>query len=116
MFFFVLVNIWKNHFQLTENRARRFFQQIMSGVEYCHRHNVVHRDLKPENLLLDQRLNVKIADFGNSNSETKINSYIRTNLVLTINRNHGYNEQFQPSFVVTNEMNVNVHGYNKQVF
>ncbi len=51
-------------FQLTENRARRFFQQIMSGVEYCHRHNVVHRDLKPENLLLDQRLNVKIADFG----------------------------------------------------
>ena len=52
--------------QLTENRARRFFQQIMSGVEYCHRHNVVHRDLKPENLLLDERLNVKIADFGNS--------------------------------------------------
>ncbi len=49
---------------MTENRARRFFQQIMSGVEYCHRHNVVHRDLKPENLLLDQRLNVKIADFG----------------------------------------------------
>lgn len=55
------------HGKLTENRARRFFQQIMSGVEYCHRHNVVHRDLKPENLLLDQRLNVKIADFGLSN-------------------------------------------------
>ena len=51
-------------FQLTEDRARRFFQQIMSGVEFCHRHNVVHRDLKPENLLLDQKLNVKIADFG----------------------------------------------------
>ena len=47
--------------------ARRFFQQIISGVDYCHRHNVVHRDLKPENLLLDNNLNVKIADFGLSN-------------------------------------------------
>merc|ERR1711962_746841 len=58
------------HGKLTEDKARRFFQQIMSGVEYCHRHNVVHRDLKPENLLLDQNLNVKIADFGLSNMMT----------------------------------------------
>jgi len=50
--------------QLKENEARRFFQQIISGVDYCHRHMIVHRDLKPENLLLDKHLNVKIADFG----------------------------------------------------
>jgi len=55
------------HGKLKEEDARRFFQQIISGVDYCHRHNVVHRDLKPENLLLDQMLNVKIADFGLSN-------------------------------------------------
>ena len=53
--------------KLKEPEARRFFQQIISGVEYCHRHMVVHRDLKPENLLLDDKLNVKIADFGLSN-------------------------------------------------
>ncbi|MDA4133788.1 MAG: protein kinase, partial [Thaumarchaeota archaeon] len=39
-------------------------------VEYCHRHKIVHRDLKPENLLLDENLNVKIADFGLSNIMT----------------------------------------------
>ena len=53
--------------RLVEDEARRFFQQIISGVEYCHRNMVVHRDLKPENLLLDSRGNIKLADFGLSN-------------------------------------------------
>lgn len=55
------------HGKLQENDARRFFQQIISGVDYCHRHMIVHRDLKPENLLLDHNMHVKIADFGLSN-------------------------------------------------
>nr|UXY87106.1 kin/snf1 [Cryptomonas sp.] len=55
------------HGRLSEDEARRFFQQMISGVEYCHKHMVVHRDLKPENLLLDAHLNIKIADFGLSN-------------------------------------------------
>jgi len=65
------------HGKLKEEDARRFFQQIISGVDYCHRHNVVHRDLKPENLLLDQSLNVKIADFGLSNMMTD-GEFLRT--------------------------------------
>ncbi|XP_058210412.1 SNF1-related protein kinase catalytic subunit alpha KIN10-like isoform X2 [Rhododendron vialii] len=53
--------------RLKEDKARHFFQQIISGVECCHHHMVVHRDLKPENLLLDSKHNIKIADFGLSN-------------------------------------------------
>lgn len=51
-------------FQLEEKESRRLFQQIISAVDYCHRHMVVHRDLKPENVLLDAHMNAKIADFG----------------------------------------------------
>lgn len=58
------------HGKMKEDAARRFFQQIICAVEYCHRHKIVHRDLKPENLLLDENLNVKIADFGLSNIMT----------------------------------------------
>lgn len=50
--------------QLDEKESRRLFQQIISAVDYCHRHMVVHRDLKPENVLLDAHMNAKIADFG----------------------------------------------------
>ncbi|PAV64949.1 hypothetical protein WR25_10562 isoform D [Diploscapter pachys] len=65
------------HGRLKTPEARRFFQQIISGVDYCHRHMVVHRDLKPENLLLDEKNNVKIADFGLSNIMTD-GDFLRT--------------------------------------
>jgi len=54
--------------KLSEHEACIFFQQIISGVEYLHKLNVVHRDLKPENLLLDKNNSIKIIDFGLSNT------------------------------------------------
>nr|AEZ51510.1 CBL-interacting protein kinase 30 [Hordeum vulgare subsp. spontaneum] len=44
--------------------ARRYFQQLVTAVEFCHSRGVYHRDLKPENLLLDAHGNLKVSDFG----------------------------------------------------
>lgn len=79
------------HKRVKEKEARVFFRQILSAVDYCHsvsflffsfhfneifshlsffpyQSNVIHRDLKPENLLLDEHKNMKIIDFGFSNT------------------------------------------------
>ncbi|XP_045829677.1 CBL-interacting serine/threonine-protein kinase 11-like [Trifolium pratense] len=50
--------------RFSEDLSRRLFQQLISAVSYCHSHGVFHRDLKPENLLLDDKGNLKVSDFG----------------------------------------------------
>jgi len=55
------------HTRLSEKQACKFYQELISGIEYIHQSGVCHRDLKPENLLLDYDLTLKIVDFGLSN-------------------------------------------------
>ncbi|KAG0477032.1 hypothetical protein HPP92_013873 [Vanilla planifolia] len=50
--------------RLKEDVARRYFQQLISAVDFCHSSGVYHRDIKPENLLLDDDGNLKVSDFG----------------------------------------------------
>lgn len=50
--------------KLKEDAARKYFQQLISAVDFCHSRGVYHRDLKPENLLLDENGNLKVSDFG----------------------------------------------------
>ncbi|CAN1307287.1 Serine/threonine-protein kinase SRK2E [Linum perenne] len=56
--------------RFSEDEARFFFQQLISGVSYCHSMQVCHRDLKLENTLLDGSTDprLKICDFGYSKS------------------------------------------------
>lgn len=50
--------------RLSEDEARRYFQQLIDAIAHCHSKGVYHRDLKPENLLLDFQGNLKVSDFG----------------------------------------------------
>ncbi|EYU26515.1 hypothetical protein MIMGU_mgv1a009739mg [Erythranthe guttata] len=56
--------------RLSEDESRYFFQQLISGVNYCHAMQICHRDLKLENTLLDgsPAPRLKICDFGYSKS------------------------------------------------
>ncbi|KAG6407269.1 hypothetical protein SASPL_130255 [Salvia splendens] len=50
--------------RLKEEVARKYFQQLISAISFCHARGVYHRDLKPENILLDEEGNLKVSDFG----------------------------------------------------
>ncbi|XP_034218957.1 CBL-interacting serine/threonine-protein kinase 8 isoform X3 [Prunus dulcis] len=67
-----------HHGRLSEGEARRYFHQLIDGVDYCHSKGVYHRDLKPENLLLDSLGNLKISDFGLSALPEQGVSLLRT--------------------------------------
>jgi serine/threonine protein kinase len=47
-----------------EEIGKYIFQQLLDGLESCHKQGIVHRDMKTENIMLDEKWIMKIADFG----------------------------------------------------
>mmetsp|Transcript_12125 Transcript_12125/g.10446 ORF Transcript_12125/g.10446 Transcript_12125/m.10446 type:complete len:134 (-) Transcript_12125:1260-1661(-) len=59
-----LSSLLKSRTRLTELEVRYYLRQIIEGLRYMRNCLVIHRDLKPGNIFLDEKMQVKIGDFG----------------------------------------------------
>lgn len=53
--------------KISEERARKYFRQLLSAIDYLHKNCIIHRDLKIENIVIDDSDSLRLIDFGLSN-------------------------------------------------
>ena len=70
-----------HHQKILEYEAKIIFQQIVEAVDYLHDINIIHRDLKMQNILINEKFEIKLIDFGFANfynKKKKFNVYCGT--------------------------------------
>ena len=54
----------ENKNEIPLKNTKKYFYQILKGLNYLHKNKIIHRDLKPQNLLINSENKLKICDFG----------------------------------------------------
>lgn len=78
------VGLIRSHVKFKISQIKLIIQQILEGLQYLHINNIVHRDLKPANILLNNKGEVKLADFGLARQFTQHPDSRYTNKVVTL--------------------------------
>ena len=74
---FINKNI-KNKKLIEENILYNIIKQICIGIKEIHNKNIIHRDIKPENIFINEKMDIKIGDFGISKQFYPNKEYMET--------------------------------------
>jgi len=59
-----LSDLINNRYSLTEIEVKHYCYELLLALEYLHNRNIIHRDIKLSNVLLSDKMEVKLCDFG----------------------------------------------------
>jgi cyclin-dependent kinase 12/13 len=69
--------------RITEDHVKSWIHQLLKGTHYMHMNKILHRDLKSSNILINNKGQLKIADWGLARSWNK-EMHNLTNRVITL--------------------------------